>query len=76
MDNYICIDGVKVLLNDSQISELRATLKENNMLVWATYTVNRVVEVPDDASDSDITEACATEAPCSYDEMVWDYFED
>ena len=23
MDNYICIDGVKVLLNDSQISELR-----------------------------------------------------
>lgn len=24
MDNYICIDGVKVLLNDSQISELRA----------------------------------------------------
>ena len=26
MDNYICIDGVKVLLNDSQISELRAVL--------------------------------------------------
>ena len=26
MDNYICIDGVKVLLNDSQISELRAIL--------------------------------------------------
>ena len=23
MDNYICVDGVKVLLNDSQISELR-----------------------------------------------------
>ena len=33
------------------------------MLVWATYTVNRVVEVPDDASDSDITKACAAEAP-------------
>lgn len=29
MDNYICIDGVKVLLNDSQISELRATLEKN-----------------------------------------------
>lgn len=28
MDNYICIDGVKVLLNDSQISELRAILKK------------------------------------------------
>lgn len=46
------------------------------MLVWATYTVNRVVEVPDDAKDSDITEICAAEAPCDYDEMVWDYFED
>ena len=29
MDNYICIDGVKVLLNDSQISTLRAALEEN-----------------------------------------------
>lgn len=28
MDNYICIDGVKVLLNDSQISELRAILNK------------------------------------------------
>lgn len=28
MDNYICIDGVKVLLNDSQVSELRATLEK------------------------------------------------
>lgn len=46
------------------------------MLVWATYTVNRVVEVPDDAKDSDITEVCTAEAPCDYDEMVWDYFED
>ena len=55
---------------------MRMTRKENNMLVWATYTVNRVVEVPDDAKDSDITEVCAAEAPCDYDEMVWDYFED
>lgn len=47
------------------------------MLVWATYTVNRVVEVPDDASDSDITEACAVEAPFDYDEVTWEgYFED
>ena len=28
MDNYVCIDGVKVLLNDSQISELRAILEK------------------------------------------------
>ena len=28
MDNYICIGGVKVLLNDSQISELRAILEK------------------------------------------------
>lgn len=46
------------------------------MLVWATYTVNRVVEVPDDASERDITEICMAEAPCSYDEMSWDYFDD
>ena len=28
MDNYICIDGMKVLVNDSQISELRAALEK------------------------------------------------
>ena len=28
MDNYVCIDGVKVLLNDSQISEMRAILEK------------------------------------------------
>lgn len=28
MDNYICIDGAKVLLNDSQISELRAIFEK------------------------------------------------
>ena len=28
MDSYICIDGVKVSLNDSQISELRAILEK------------------------------------------------
>ena len=28
MDNYICIDGVKVSLNDSQISELRAIFEK------------------------------------------------
>ena len=28
MDNYICIDGVKVSLNDSQVSELRAIFEK------------------------------------------------
>ena len=28
MDNYICIDGVKVLLNDSQISELHTIFEK------------------------------------------------
>ena len=28
MDNYVCIDGEKVLLNDSQISEMRAILEK------------------------------------------------
>lgn len=47
------------------------------MLVWATYTIYRGIEVPDDASDSDITEVCAAEAPCDYDEVTWEgYFED
>ena len=46
------------------------------MKVYVTYTYNEVIDVPDDAKDSDITEVCAAEAPCDYDEMVWDYFED
>lgn len=29
MDNYICIDGEKIELNDSQISTLRAVLEKN-----------------------------------------------
>lgn len=42
MDNYICIDGVKVLLNDSQISELRAVLekretKKNSLFERQSY---------------------------------------
>ena len=42
MDNYICIDGVKVLLNDSQISELRAIFekketKKNSLFERQSY---------------------------------------
>lgn len=55
MDNYICIDGVKVLLNDSQISELRAILEKketkNNFLFERQsygdeyYFINNIGEV-------------------------------
>ena len=37
MDNYICIDGVKVLLNDSQISELRATLEKRETKKYSPF---------------------------------------
>ena len=37
MDNYICIDGVKVLLNDSQISELRAILEKRETKKYSPF---------------------------------------
>ena len=75
MDNYICIDGVKVLLNDSQISELRATRKENNMKVYVTYTYNEVIDVPDDATDNEIADICAEKAPREdYDYFRWENY--
>ena len=47
------------------------------MLVYVTYTIYQSIEVPDDASDSDIALACAAEAPCDYDKVTWEaYFED
>ena len=67
MDNYICIDGVKVLLNDSQISELRAILekrktKKNSPFERQHHTdkyyyidtsgeVSNTCELVDDSSD-------------------------
>lgn len=68
MDNYICIDGVKVLLNDSQISELRAIFekreaKKNPLFERQSYgddyyyiTSNGKVNIITDfAYDSDLT---------------------
>lgn len=68
MDNYICIDGVKVLLNDSQISELRAIFekreaKKNSPFKRQKYgdgyyhiTSNGEVDIfTDFAYDSDLT---------------------
>ena len=55
MDNYICIDGVKLLLNDSQISELRAILEkretkksplfERQSYGYEYYFINSIGEV-------------------------------
>ena len=55
---------------------MRMTRKENNMKVYVTYTYNEIIDVPDDATDDEICDICAAEAPYSYDEMVLDYFED
>lgn len=68
MDNYICIDGAKVLLNDSQISELRAIFekreaKKNSPFKRQKYgdgyyhiTSNGEVDIITDfAYDSDLT---------------------
>ena len=43
------------------------------MLVLATYTIYQNIEVPDDASDSDIADICAEEAPREdYDRFSWE----
>ena len=68
MDNYICIDGVKVLLNDSQISELRAILekrktKKNSLFERQSYgdeyyfinSIGEVVSSCDFTYDYDLT---------------------
>lgn len=46
------------------------------MKVYVTYTYNEVVDVPDDATNDEIADICAEKAPCDYDEMIWDCFED
>ena len=68
MDNYICIDGVKVLLNDSQISELRAILekketKKSSLFERQSYgdeyyfinSIGKVVSSCDFTYDYDLT---------------------
>ena len=39
------------------------TQKESNMKIYVTYTYNKVIDVPDDATDDEIHDICAKEAP-------------
>ena len=49
------------------------TQKESNMKVCVTYTYNKVIDVPDDATDDEIRDICAKEAPREdYDRFNWE----
>lgn len=49
------------------------TEKESNMKVYVTYTYNKVIDVPDDATDDEIRDICAKEAPREdYDRFSWE----
>ena len=51
------------------------TQKESNMKVCVTYTYNKVIDVPDDATDDEIRDICAKEAPREdYDEFRWENY--
>ena len=51
------------------------TEKESNMKVYVTYTYNKVIDVPDDATDDEIRDICAKEAPRGdYDEFSWENY--
>ena len=52
------------------------TEKESNMKVYVTYTYNKVIDVPDDATDDEIRDICAAEAPRrDYDEFSWEKYD-
>ena len=52
------------------------TEKESNMKVYVTYTYNKVIDVPDDATDDEIRDICAAEAPRGdYDEFSWEKYD-
>ena len=49
--------------------------KESNMKVYVTYTYNKFIDVPDDATDDEIRDICAKEAPREdYDEFRWENY--
>ena len=51
------------------------TEKESNMKVYVTYTYNKVIDVPDDATDDEIRDICTKEAPREdYDEFRWENY--
>lgn len=46
------------------------------MLVYVTYTYNEVIDVPDDATNSEIAEICAVKAPRrDYDYFRWEKYD-
>lgn len=46
------------------------------MLVYVTYTYNEVIDVPDDATNSEIAEICAEKAPRGdYDYFRWEKYD-
>ena len=50
--------------------------KESNMKVYVTYTYNEIIDVPDDATDDEICDICAAEAPRGdYDEFSWEKYD-
>lgn len=45
------------------------------MLVYVTYTYNKVVDVPDDATNDEIADICAGKAPRGdYDYFRWENY--
>ena len=45
------------------------------MKVYVTYTYNKVIDVPDDATDDEIHDICAEKAPRGdYDQLRWEKY--
>ena len=47
------------------------------MLVYVTYTYNEIIDVPDNATNDEISNICAEEAPSGdYDEFSWEKYDE
>ena len=47
------------------------------MKVYVTYTYNEVIDVPDDATNDEISDICAEEVPRGdYDEFSWEKYDE
>ena len=54
---------------------MRRLEKESNMKVCVTYTYNEIIDVSDDATDDEIADICAAEAPRGdYDYFRWENY--
>lgn len=45
------------------------------MIVYVTYSSSFCIDVPDGATDKEISSACAAAIPCSYDSFEWEEYE-